>query len=168
MLQLSQTPLIGSLASLAISLLPPKLLALASGYPGGFGRSEHTQIKNTFSKMNSPLDAYLEMITLFKDYEFKHLFQPSFYNHSPKLPDREPLNEIFATDEYPWQSVMRAEIEQLTLIVNLLKQERLGMRFSWEGRVPLVSRSVLNFAASLPFDKLVSKINKEYFHSTDC
>jgi asparagine synthase (glutamine-hydrolysing) len=162
MLQLSKTPLIGSLASMAISLLPPRLLALASGYPGGFGRSEHTQIKNTFSKMNSPLDAYLEMITLFKDHELKHLFKPSFYNHSPKLPDREPLNEIFAADEYPWQSVMRAEIEQLTLIVNLLKQERLGMRFSLEGRVPLVSRSVLNFAASLPFDKLVSKINKEY------
>ena len=52
MLQLSQKPLLGSLTSMAMSLLPPKLLALASGYPGGFGRSEHSQIKNTFSQRN--------------------------------------------------------------------------------------------------------------------
>ena len=65
--------------------------------------------------METPVDAYLEMITLFKDHELKDLFISSFYNNSPKLPDREPLNEIFATDVYPWQSVMRAEIEQFTL-----------------------------------------------------
>ena len=170
MLQLSQKPLLGSLTSMAMSLLPPKILALASGYPGGFGRSEHSQIKNTFSQMESPVDAYIEMITLFKNHELKHLFQSSFYDHSPKLPDREPLNEIFAADEYHWQSVMRTEIEQCTLIVNLLKQERLGMRFSLEGRVPLVSKSVLNFATSLPFDKIVSKINKEHLlgYSESC
>ena len=57
---------------------------------------------------------------------------------------------------------MRAEIEQFTLIVNLLKQERLGMRFSLEGRVPLVSKGVLDFAASLPFHKIMGKINKKY------
>ena len=36
------------------------------------------------------------------------------------------------------------------------------MRFSLEGRVPLVSQKVINFATSLPFDKLMGKINKEY------
>lgn len=162
MLQYSQTPFIRSLASLALHFLPSRILSLASTYPGGFGYSEKVQIKSTFSNIDSPADAYLQLITLFKENDLRDLFQPSFYNHSPESPICEPLNEIFSTDKYPWQSVMRAEIEQFTLIVNLQKQERLGMRFSLEGRVPLVSKKILEFAASLPIDKLVGKINKEY------
>ena len=56
---------------------------------------------------------------------------------------------------------MRAEIEQFTLIVNLLKQDRFGMRFSMEGRVPLVGRRILEYAAGMPVNRIVSHINKE-------
>jgi len=162
MLRLSKIPLINSSVSLALSILPPKLLAIANGYPGGFGYSEKSQIKNTFANINSPVDAYIQLITLFKEHELKTLFKSSFLNKAPQSFDRAPLDEIFMLDDNIWQSVMRAEIEQLTLIINLLKQERLGMRFSLEGRVPLVSRKILDFAASLPLDKIYNKINKQY------
>ncbi len=162
MFNLSKIPLISTLISKTLTYLPAKVISLANGYPGGFGLSEKAQINKTFSKMNSPVDAYLEMITLFKSDELKKLFNSSFYNISSGKPDSKPIKELFSIDEYTWQSIMRAEIEQFTLIINLLKQERLGMRFSLEGRVPLVSKNVLDFTASLPLDSLFSKVNKQY------
>ncbi len=161
MVKLSNSSLTRFLASNAISMLPSSVLALANSYPGGFGRSEHNVIKNTFSKIMSPKDAYLQMVTLFNQKELKDLLLPSFYNYTDCLPDIVPLEEIFQMDMHIWQSVMRVEIEQFTLIVNLLKQERLSMCFSLEGRVPLVSKNVLTFVASLPFNEILNKINKK-------
>ena len=85
-----------------------------------------------------------------------------FFSDSSRKPDYATIHKLFSLDSHNWQSLMRAEIEQFTLVINLLKQDRFGMRFSLEGRVPLVSRKVLEFASSLPFEKIIGSINKDY------
>ena len=145
-----------------LKIIPSSLLSIVNTYPGGFGSEEQRRIQETFRNITTPVDAYLNLVKLFNDKELNTLFLKSFLSNAPDGPDRIPLDEIFHMDNHIWQSIMRSEIEQLILIVNLLKQERLAMRFSLEGRVPLVSRKVLEFAASLPIEKLFGGINKEY------
>ena len=149
------------LMRLLLRSCPTFLLSMANTYPGRFGADEHSRILRVFNKISSPADAYIQLISLYDEAKLQNLFSNSFFANSSQHPDRKPIREIFAQEKHPWQAVMRSEIEQLTLIVNLLKQDRFGMRFSLEGRVPLVGRQVLEFAATLPFDKLITKINKE-------
>lgn len=150
------------LMNLMLRLCPTSLLSLANPYPGGFGTEEHRRIREVFGKISDPLGAYIQLVSLFDEEALRTLFSDGVIDMSPRGPDTEPIREIFEHDEYVWQAVMRSEIEQLTLIVNLLKQDRFGMRFSLEGRVPLVSRQVIDFAASLPVNRLLSKVTKEF------
>ena len=52
MLKLSKIPLIDSAVSMALSILPSKILSIANGYPGQFGHSEKSQVRNTFLNIN--------------------------------------------------------------------------------------------------------------------
>jgi asparagine synthase (glutamine-hydrolysing) len=151
-----------SLMNLVLRLCPTSLLSLANPYPGGFGTEEHRRIREVFGKISGPVDAYIRLVSLFDAEALRSLFSDDAVDMAPRGPDTEPIREIFEHDKYVWQAVMRSEIEQLTLIVNLLKQDRFGMRFSLEGRVPLVSLQVIDFAASLPVNRLLSKVNKEF------
>jgi asparagine synthase (glutamine-hydrolysing) len=160
--KIGDSGLLRNFVRIMLSICPPRLLSMFNSYPGAFGSEEHARIKHVFEKLNSPCDAYIQLISLYDDVEMPTLFDRSFLSHAPTGPDRDTIRETFSQDQHLWQSVMRLEIEQLTLIVNLLKQDRFSMRFSIEGRVPLVSRSVLDFASALPVEKLLHKINKEY------
>lgn len=162
MTNLGNSKILKKLAGIMLSICPTRLLAMINSYPGGFGSEEHKRIKQVFEKIDKPYDAYIRLVSLFSDMEFGKLFSGKFLSHAPDGPDRDTIRRTFSKDQHLWQSVMRSEIEQLTLIVNLLKQDRFSMRFSIEGRVPLVSRSVLDFAATLPIDTLLNRINKEY------
>jgi asparagine synthase (glutamine-hydrolysing) len=162
MRRLQRHPVLAAVAGAALSAAPSCLLAKATSYPGGFGKEEKDKIGRIFRKLSNPGDAYLEMVSLFTNDELQELFTREFFGQIPcEAEQPNPIRDIFAGGEHPWQAVMRAEIEQLALIVNLVKQDRFGMRFSLEGRVPLVSRSVLEFAASLPFERLFAKVNKQ-------
>jgi asparagine synthase (glutamine-hydrolysing) len=146
--------------ALLLKFAPPQLITMFNAYPGGFGTEEQIKIRNVFAKIKDPCAAYINLVSLFEKEELSSLFSDTFKNSQVIAPDTEPLTKIFASENEIWQAVMRAEIEQLTLIINLLKQDRFGMRFSLEGRVPLVSKKILEFAATLPFRELFSPVNK--------
>lgn len=147
--------------ALLLKLAPPELIAMFNSYPGGFGTEEQIRLRDVFAKISDPCAAYINLVSLFGKEELNSLFLDTFKNSQPPEPDTEPLKEIFSSEKQTWQAVMRSEIEQLTLIINLLKQDRFGMRFSLEGRVPLVSKKILEFAATLPFKEIFSPINKK-------
>lgn len=146
---------------LLLKFAPAKLIAMLNSYPGGFGKEEQKKISEVLAKINDPCAAYINLVSLFEKEELNLLFLDGFKSNCFLEPDTEPLKEIFASEKEIWHAVMRAEIEQLTLIINLLKQDRFGMRFSLEGRVPLISKKVLEFAATLPFEELFSPVNKK-------
>ena len=101
------------------------------------------------------------MVHLFNSEGLRELLAPRFQEAFGAAPDTGPIREIFASEPETWMAVMRAEIEQLTLIVNLLKQDRFCMAFSLEGRVPFVAKSIIELAASLPYRLIQAPVNKQ-------
>ena len=162
MFNYSKNPLANYLMKFSLNILPAKVIALANNYPGGFSINELNQIRETYSNISNPSSAYINLISLFNKNDIRNIFENSFISDTNGVPDHKTIKELFSIDNNLWQSIMRAEVEQFTLIINLLKQERYGMRFSLEGRVPLVSKNILKFAASLPYKNLIGKVNKEY------
>lgn len=150
-----------SIIAWVLSFVPAGLLGRLQSYPGSFGVNERDRIRNVVSRLGSPVDAYLSLVRLFDERGLAEMFQPQFRTSLGSDADSSPIREIFSHDEEPWQAIMRAEIEQLTLIVNLLKQDRFCMAFSMEGRVPFVAKSVLELAASLPNSLIYSRTNKQ-------
>lgn len=159
---LSQNPVLRSVINATLSFTPPRLLGFACSYPGTFGSSEKSRITDVFTRATDPADSYLSLVSLFNRGELLELLSDDFKKGSQCTPDSAPLKEIFAIETEVWKAVMRAEIEQLTLIVNLLKQDRFGMRFSLEGRVPFVSRNILEFAGTLSYRDLFPPLNKQF------
>jgi asparagine synthase (glutamine-hydrolysing) len=145
----------------ALGITPPWLVARLQSYPGYFSTGEMEKIRSVAAMMNDPAEAYVRLVSLFSQRELRSLLTPEFLNNTSGTADVETIRETFSVDDSAWKSVFRVEVEQLTLIVNLLKQERFGMRFSLEGCVPFASKPVLEFVASLPFDVLCTKTNKE-------
>jgi asparagine synthase (glutamine-hydrolysing) len=145
----------------ALGLTPAWLFARMQSYPGHFSRDEMQKVRDVAAMMDHPADAYVRLVSLFSGDELQSLFTPAFWKQTSGTADIETIRETFAVDDEVWKSVFRVEIEQLTLIVNLLKQERFGMRFSLEGCAPFASKPVLEFVASLPYEVLHTRINKE-------
>lgn len=161
LLPLNSNSLLRRSASSVLAITPPWLFARLQSYPGYFAAEEMTKVRQVVSKMAEPADAYVQLVSLFSPVELKQLFTPAFWQRTSRSADIETIRETFAVDDEIWKSVFRVEVEQLTMIVNLLKQERFGMHFSLEGCVPFASKPVLEFVASLPYDVLCTKINKE-------
>lgn len=159
--ELSQNKITKLLIGVFLKIVPSRMLGFLQSYPGKFGDDELRRIRMISQKISTPADAYLELVTLFNKDELETLFSKEFKKRCSIQPDTTPIRKIFAHEKETWQAVMRCEIEQLTLIINLLKQDRFAMHFSMEGCVPLVSRRVLQFAASLPYRVHNSKVNKE-------
>ncbi len=153
--------LLRKLTSAALRMMPAWLFARIQSYPGYFSTDEMKKVRKVVGKMSDASDAYIELISLFPRDELPSLFSANFWKQTSGSPDVQTISESFAKDEELWRSVFRVEVEQLTLIVNLLKQERLGMHFSLESCVPFASKPVLEFVASLPKELLYRKINKE-------
>ena len=136
--------------ALALRVLPPSLTAWLNNYPGGFGSPEQARIRRVHDRLSCPADAFLELVRLFDDDELEQLLCTKFRRtHGHKIDDR-PVRDAVESENAVWRGVMRAEIEQLTLPLNLLKQDRFCMSASIEGRVPLASREILDFAGTLP------------------
>lgn len=161
LLPLSTNVVYRSAMNAALGLTPAWLFARIQSYPGYFSRDEMQKVRDVAATMDHPAEAYLRLVSLFSADELHALFTPAFWKQTSGAPDTETIRETFAVDDEVWKSVFRVEIEQLTLIVNLLKQERFGMRFSLEGCAPFASKPVLEFVASLPYDVLHTRINKE-------
>lgn len=157
MISLCQMPFGKLAAQSALTFLPAKLVGMLQDYPGNFTRLETTKIQSILSAMEKKGEAYLNMVSLFEAADLQGLLSPSFIKDNGYRPDMAPIFDIFDEQENPVDAAMQVEIEQLTLIVNLLKQDRLSMAHSLETRVPLVSRPILEFAASLPYEILLSK-----------
>lgn len=151
--RLGAHPVLRAAGRMALCCSPPGLLSLVNSYPGGFGVQEKARINEVFRAMPDTAAAYRRMVCLFTPEEVRNLLAPGLRRLAPSEPDPEPIDAIFAESGL-LEAVLRAEIEQMTLIVNLLKQDRFGMRHSLEARVPLVSRRVLEFVATLP-DELI-------------
>lgn len=157
MISLCQLPLGKLAAQSALAFLPAKLVGMMQDYPGNFTRLETAKIQSILSAMENKGTAYLNMVSLFESADLQELLSSSFIKDNGYSPDMDPILDIFDEQENPVDAAMRVEIEQLTLILNLLKQDRLSMAHSLETRVPLVSRPILEFAASLPYEILLSK-----------
>ncbi|MBL8022461.1 MAG: asparagine synthase (glutamine-hydrolyzing) [Leptospirales bacterium] len=156
---LTANGILGPLMAGILRMLPASIVQRLQSYPGSFDRDATDKIARIVANASTPVSSYLELVSLFTDSDLTEMFRPGFMPSGIKA-DVAPITEIFEHDEEVWQSVLRVEIEQMTLIVNLLKQERFGMRFSMEGCVPFVSREVLDFVSSLSFGSLFSRINK--------
>jgi asparagine synthase (glutamine-hydrolysing) len=160
MLGLSGNPIVRLGTRAALAVLPAVLARRLQSYPGGFGGEELRRVRKVFSSIQDPLAAYLNLVSLFGPDEIRMLLNPSFRSGAPSRGDVEPFREIFGSGPV-WAAMMRSEIEQLTLIVNLLKQDRFSMRYSMEGCVPLVSKPIMEFASSLPLHILLGGVNKQ-------
>jgi asparagine synthase (glutamine-hydrolysing) len=160
MFGLAQNPVTQLLGRAALRMLPPSLITRIQSYPGRFGPEELARIRDVFGHIKNPLKAYLSTVSLFEGAELASLFSSSFVQSFAPEPDSDPLKEIFDSEPEPWRAMMRSEVEQMTLIVNLLKQDRFGMSYSMEGCVPLVSRPVVEFAGTLPFSTMFGPTNK--------
>lgn len=160
MRELSRHKPTNMLARILLSIATPRAIAFLNTYPGRFEYREQSKLKKVFDKIREPAESYLSLVSLFEGADLESLFSDDFKCGEPVESDATPIREVFAGENDVWRAVMRSEIEQLTLTINLLKQDRFGMRFSMEGRVPLVSKQVLEFAASLPYYEIFSKVNK--------
>jgi asparagine synthase (glutamine-hydrolysing) len=144
-----------------VSSLPAAFFSLANSYPGAFGEQEKQRISRVMSLMKDPLQAYHSLVRLFDSDELSAMLSPNLLASCPPPQDIDhSFVESFTHDRHLWQSVLRIEIEQLTLIVNLLKQDRFSMAFGLESRVPLVSRTLLDFMGTLPFASIFRGRNK--------
>lgn len=161
LLPLTSNSLLRRSACAALAMTPPWLFARLQSYPGYFAAEEMEKVRQVVANMAEPADAYIRLVSLFSPTELKQLFTPDFWQRTSRSADFDTIRETFAVDDEIWKSVFRVEIEQLTMIVNLLKQERFGMHFSLEGCVPFASKPVLEFVASLPYAILCTKTNKE-------
>lgn len=161
LLPLSSSTLLRRAASGILAVTPAWLFARIQSYPGHFASDEMAKVRGVVAEMHRPADAYAQLVSLFSPTELEKLFAPGFWQQTSREADIKSIREAFDIDDALWKSVFRVEVEQLTMIVNLLKQERFGMRFSLEGCVPFASKPVLEFVASLPFDVLCTKVNKE-------
>lgn len=144
-------------AAAGLAVLPSGLVALANRYPGRFGPAEQAHLRRVVTRIRTPGEAYLALVRLFQPEDLRALFTPAFASRAPEDGDTAPLLDIFRAEADPARASMRAEIEQLTLIVNLTKQDRFTMRHGLEARVPLVSREVLELAGSMSTAHLLRK-----------
>ena len=135
---------------LGVQLAPVWALDKLAPYPGKFGDQEKARLVRMMKKKDRPVDSFLEMISLFETERLRSLIKDG-------IPDTAPIRTIFESESFMWRALIRSEIEQLTMTVNLLKQDRFCMGFSLEGRVPYVSRNMLEFAASLPMKLQTSR-----------
>jgi asparagine synthase (glutamine-hydrolysing) len=133
--------------ALPFALAPPSLLGRLADYPGGFGRSEARHMQRMAGALATPGEAYLKMVSLFEPAGVAKLFTR---RSMAAQADGSAIRDIFAAGRHPLHASMQAEVEQLTLIVNLLKQDRFTMAHGLEARVPLVARKVLEFATRIP------------------
>ncbi|MBF0362587.1 MAG: asparagine synthase (glutamine-hydrolyzing) [Oligoflexia bacterium] len=148
--------LIGRLLPAAIFATPCSFFKYIQNYPGTFSSTEKNRIAKIARLIcSSPGKAYSQMIALFDLDDQNGLFKEEM----PR-PDISKIENMFKHEDL-WKATIRAEIEQLTLVVNLLKQDRFSMHFGLEGRVPLVSKNILKFVASLTEKDLFSGENKK-------
>ena len=146
-----------SLMALGLAITPPALLGRLADYPGGFGASEARHLRRVAGRLSDPGEAYLSLVSLFAPQDLDRLLAPGLRRHGPAGGDGTAIRAMFAAHDHPLHASMRAEVEQLTLVVNLLKQDRFTMAHGLEARVPLVARPVLELAARLPLDVLAGR-----------
>ena len=79
MFKYSQIPFFNMFLSSALKFLPPKIISIASSYPGGFSLNELKKIRRTFSSIDSPSSSYINLVSLFDENEINHLFKKSFF-----------------------------------------------------------------------------------------
>lgn len=161
LLPLHSNSLLRHAASGILAITPAWLFARLQSYPGHFAEDEMAKVRGVVAGMHKPADAYAQLVSLFSPLELERLFTPEFWQQTSRHADIKSIRDAFEIDDSIWKSVFRVEIEQLTMIVNLIKQERFGMHFSLEGCVPFASKPVLEFVASLPYEVLCTKVNKE-------
>ena len=152
--------LINKIIKLILHITPSYFIALFNSYPGSFGNNEKKRILEVFDNIKNPALAYYKLISLFDKHEINNLISDNFKKNKKIKPDFNSVQKIFLFDKEIWKSVMRLEIEIGTLIVNLLKQDKLSMNFSLESRVPLTSKKILNFVTTLKKNKIINKKNK--------
>ena len=145
------------MARWGVKSAPSALLERLSGYAGGYGAAEKTHLARVLTALPDPGQAYINLVQLFAPRELQRLFNPAFLAHAPAEADTAPLRQIFMEEAHPVHASLRAEVEQLTLPLNLMKQDRLCMQQSLEARVPLVSKAILEHAARLPLRALCGK-----------
>jgi len=146
--------------ALAFALVPPSLLGRMADYPGGFGKTEARHMRRVAGLLADPAEAYLAMVSLFTPDGLERLLTPYQRSKGAARADSAAIRDIFGSASHPLHASMRAEVEQLTLVVNLLKQDRFTMAHGLEARVPLVSRQILEFAGRIPVASLLAKPSK--------
>lgn len=137
----------------ALSFFPAAMFKC--GYPGKFSKQEVSHIRKIVNLADSPAQAYATLSTLF------YTDEKLFINDMPP-PDIKPLEEIFLMEKNLLRASIRAEIEQLTLGINLLKQDKIGSLYGIEARVPFVSKKVLNIASRISPATIMRNPNKKF------
>ncbi len=149
-------PLAANLAAFCLYLAPSTLLNILSGYAGKYGAGEKHHICRCL-RAQTDAQAYLNLVRIFQTNELRALFNPHFLHNAPADADTRPILDIFHEETDIVRASMRVELEQCTLPLNLMKQDRLCMAHSLESRVPLVARPVLERVATLPTQQLCTK-----------
>lgn len=141
---------------------PSSLLARLGNFGGTYGITEKKHLARVIRNLGSLPEAYLSLARVFSPEQEQTLFKRGFLETCSGAADEEPIRRIFADESDPVRALLRVELEQTTLIINLLKQDRLCMAHSLEARVPLVSREVLKLVGRIPSLLLASHPVKQY------
>lgn len=136
-------------ASLLLRALPTPLLERAFPYPGRLGDDGRRRAALLFQALNSFPHAYLAFAGLFSPKERSHLLGTDL----PRESSVERLLATFHSDRHRAFSLNRLidfDVNHWLADYTLLKQDRLTMLNSIEGRVPFLDHRLVEFCARLP------------------
>jgi asparagine synthase (glutamine-hydrolysing) len=179
---LNKFKFIFKLILLTLEILPPWIIGKLAGYPGKYTKNEKDKIIKVMRLADKKGESYKEMVSIFNDDEINRLLNNTRSKkfHSSK----NMINNAFEENLEDWQILQKLDIEEFTLPINLLKQDKFAARYSLESRVPLVSKTMLsNISKYINFnnnkignknllknyigEKIKKKIPFSYFHKSD-
>jgi len=137
---------------LGVRGIPPKLLNLFFPYPAFLGKTGKERLLGLLKNLDRILPSYLSFAGLFSAADRREMLNPWYYRDTSfeHLLSHCPLE---AAQRFRLNTVIDIDMNAWLPDYTLLKQDRLTMMNSIEGRVPFLDHRLVEFCARLP-DKM--------------
>jgi asparagine synthase (glutamine-hydrolysing) len=120
------------------------------------------KLKNFALSLNVKPSSYTELISIFDAAEKKLLFSEKASSKIPEIDSKRHIEQYFANSYSLINKMLLADIKMLLPNNLLMNVDKLGLAYALEGRVPLLDRSVVEFASSIPSGFKVMNGNEKF------